>query len=140
MSDELELCPFCGGKAKLHKTTDGYSVVCSECEATTGVSRDKTIVIDDWNNRNKYKYVQLEHCPCCGGEAKLDSVICQGTRYYAIMCKDCYVGFKAYTDIAELIKAWNTRTDTRRENNDGSRAERLFDKERQGEQRYDSRA
>ena len=122
MTDELKNCPFCGGKTELDRTTDGYSVVCSECGATTGVSWEKKIVIDNWNKRNKYKYVKLERCPCCGGEAKFNSVICQGTRYFAIMCKDCYTGFKAFTDVGELVKAWNTRTDTAGDETNDTRA------------------
>ena len=107
MTDELKNCPFCGGKTELDRTTDGYSVVCSECGATTGVSWEKKIVIDNWNKRNKYKYVKLERCPCCGGEAKFNSVICQG---------------KAFTDVGELVKAWNTRTDTAGDETNDTRA------------------
>lgn len=112
MSVEIKTCPFCGGKAKLEKNVEGYTIICTECGASTGTSYqyDENDTIKDWNSR--YFGFRFKPCPCCGGIAKLDSVVCQGTKYYALRCENCYVGFKAYTNAKELVKAWNTRTET----------------------------
>ena len=85
MSEEIKACPFCGGKAKLDEDREGYTVICMKCGASTGTSYqyDENDAIKDWNNR----YFELKPCPCCGGIAKLDSIVCQGTKYYAIRCE-----------------------------------------------------
>ena len=61
MSEELKLCPFCGGKAVAY-VNDGVRVVCTECGAKTkslvdGYSQGRPMgsaiksVVKAWNRR-----------------------------------------------------------------------------------------
>jgi restriction alleviation protein, Lar family len=56
--NELKPCPFCGGKAKLHKAKinfiyeeNAYSVYCENCQATVRYSNNENQVIYEWNRR-----------------------------------------------------------------------------------------
>lgn len=48
--DELELCPFCGGKAEI-KWFIGYYVRCQECHIETDLYKRKDSAIWRWNRR-----------------------------------------------------------------------------------------
>lgn len=51
MSTELNLCPFCGGHAKLHRYRQGGATVeCTKCAALSGEGPEDT-VIEAWNRR-----------------------------------------------------------------------------------------
>ena len=55
MSEELKLCPFCGGKALVCETeVDGervFMVACDNCGISTAASSNEADVIDAWNKR-----------------------------------------------------------------------------------------
>lgn len=50
--DELEICPFCGGKAEFFEEDEKISVKCTECECVLKCLCDtKDKAIDQWNER-----------------------------------------------------------------------------------------
>lgn len=55
MSEELKLCPFCGGKSLVCKAeVDGekvFMVACEDCGISTAASSNEADVIDAWNKR-----------------------------------------------------------------------------------------
>ena len=52
MSKELKPCPFCGGKAKLHKPLyEWYFVRCEQCLIRTNEYLESTKAIAIWNRR-----------------------------------------------------------------------------------------
>ena len=58
-------------------------------------------------NTNKHNDEELKRCPHCGGKAELH------IEDMSIYCGDCDAGVTNYESTKDdLIKAWNTRTDT----------------------------
>lgn len=60
MNEGLKPCPFCGGKAKIHKILIdfcykefAYSVFCEECQSQTRYSNTKSKAKEEWNRRYK---------------------------------------------------------------------------------------
>ena len=53
MTDELKLCPFCGGEAEacMYVFTDGAWVVCPTCHISTADYSTKDEAINAWNTR-----------------------------------------------------------------------------------------
>lgn len=53
MSEELKLCPFCGGVAKLYQHEDigDYKIICSDCATLSTWFDTKEAAIEFWNNR-----------------------------------------------------------------------------------------
>ena len=53
MSDKLNPCPFCGGKAILSedKRYNVHSVFCNECYIETSLQNTEQEAIDAWNRR-----------------------------------------------------------------------------------------
>lgn len=61
---ELRECPFCGGQAEYHATSEGsgYSrgyVRCVKFCCEQGIIQDVTDAIEDWNNRVNDKELQF---------------------------------------------------------------------------------
>ena len=51
MTDELEACPFCGGKPKFAKSGADAWVFCSNCGATQDSCKTNKEAVDNWNAR-----------------------------------------------------------------------------------------
>lgn len=51
--EELKLCPFCGGEARLEQNENGFGVTCLSCGVELGYKLDETEseAINDWNTR-----------------------------------------------------------------------------------------
>lgn len=52
--------------------------------------------------------IELELCPCCGGEAEGLSIL--PGRYFFVRCKRCLLSTKDYSTKEEAANAWNKRT------------------------------
>lgn len=52
---ELNPCPFCGGKAEIHRSvySERYRGRCKQCGAQTMPRGTKENAIEDWNRRTK---------------------------------------------------------------------------------------
>ena len=61
-SEALKSCPFCGGKAELHKGFLDFEnfVACSKCRCSTELQNTERKAIEAWNNRNPVDAV-LKH-------------------------------------------------------------------------------
>lgn len=54
MAEELKACPFCGGKADLHRfTRSRYSVDCSDCDAGMTGFASESEAVAAWNSRTQ---------------------------------------------------------------------------------------
>lgn len=59
MSEQLKLCPFCGGKAEIIETIFyDYKVACEECGASIPHCDSEEMAIKAWNRR---KDEQIEY-------------------------------------------------------------------------------
>lgn len=50
-SEELKLCPFCGGEANTLHVVHHYMVTCTECFASIGLLDDENKAKELWNRR-----------------------------------------------------------------------------------------
>lgn len=67
MSNELKLCPFCGGKAELH--IHDMSIYCNDCDAgVTNHTVTKQDLIDGWNTRTSLKDELIDELKQKGNE------------------------------------------------------------------------
>lgn len=72
--------------------------------------------IKNYFSNNKKEKQEIDNCPCCGGEAKIQGpFVGLGPSYIYIKCKDCGLrtrNVQASTDYCaedEVIKLWNRR-------------------------------
>jgi hypothetical protein len=72
--------------------------------------------IENYFSNNKKEKQEIDNCPCCGGEAKIQGpFVGLGPSYIYIKCKDCGLrtrNVQASTDYCaedEAIKLWNRR-------------------------------
>lgn len=52
MTDELKSCPFCGGKAELHRPSIAVYAICSKCGISTSYIYPPEEAVRRWNNRS----------------------------------------------------------------------------------------
>lgn len=52
MTDELKSCPFCGGKAALHRPSIAVYAICSRCGISTSYIYPPEEAVRRWNNRS----------------------------------------------------------------------------------------
>lgn len=55
MSEQLKLCPYCGGSATLHKVYDSFFVKCFKCDMGDTKLEREGVAIKRWNNRTSKK-------------------------------------------------------------------------------------
>jgi hypothetical protein len=72
--------------------------------------------IENYFSNNKKEKQEIDNCPCCGGEAKIQGpFVGLGPSYIYIKCKDCGLrtrNVQVSTDYCaedEAIKLWNRR-------------------------------
>lgn len=55
---ELKSCPFCGGKAELHRPSIAVYAICSKCGISTSYIYPPEKAVRRWNNRSAEEALQ----------------------------------------------------------------------------------
>ena len=102
MSEKLKPCPFCGGKPYAQIDAKFLEQVrCTTCGAHMQWSEDAR---EQWNKR---KGKTLKKCPICGQRGRVHATY---NGKYCVQCENCGLTSGCYKTEAEVIAAWNRRT------------------------------